>query len=83
MNCKNFSLVFIKDCAATGNGANQQTGQKHMTTPGGWGLIEGVCGESNIALSCFHENADEVIMGVIMAHEIGHLLGKCVCSMPI
>ena len=54
-----------------------------MTTPGGWGLIEGVCGESNIALSCFHENADEVTMGVIMAHEIGHLLGKCVCSMPI
>ena len=52
-----------------------------MTTAGGWATVGGVCKSDNIALSCFHERNDEVSMGVIMAHEIGHLLGECVVDM--
>ena len=52
-----------------------------MKTAGGWARVGGVCARGNIALSCFHKNADEVSMGVIMAHEIGHLLGECVVDM--
>ena len=56
-----------------------------MTTAGGWATVGGVCKSDNIALSCFHERNDEVSMGVIMAHEIGHLLGEYgkVCSSTI
>ena len=42
---------------------------------GGWASIGGVCKSHNVALACHDDKADEVSMGRIMAHEIGHLLG--------
>ena len=41
----------------------------------GWASIGGVCKSHNVALACHDDKADEVSMGRIMAHEIGHLLG--------
>ena len=41
----------------------------------GWGLTGGICGES-AALACHGGSSGIEMMGQIMAHEIGHVLGN-------
>jgi len=48
---------------------------------GGWGITGGICG-SSAAIACHSKKSDIKTMGIIMAHEIGHVIGANHCSSP-
>ena len=50
---------------------------KGIDSVGGLALPAGICDQRNVALGCHYgkRQRSEEVMGEIIAHEIGHLLG--------
>ena len=63
-------------------GADVQLGYMRdcHNSAGGWAFVAGLCNNNAVAIGCTGDHQNEKGMADIMAHEIGHVLGKNYCS---
>ena len=60
------------------SGADVQLGYMRdcHNSAGGWAFVAGLCNNNAVAIGCTGDHQNEKGMADIMAHEIGHVLGK-------